>query len=58
MSEVNGVPGSLAYYLFCERISDAREFFSDLIEEGILQAEREKKETPVSGVLSTISLRK
>ena len=35
LGEVNTVPGSLAYYLFCERISDAKAFFSDLIEEGL-----------------------
>ena len=35
LSEVNTVPGSLAYYLFCERLTDARAFFGDLIEEGI-----------------------
>ena len=58
LSEVNGVPGSLAYYLFCERISDAREFFADLIEEGLLQAGREKKQRLTTGVLSPITLRK
>ena len=35
LCEVNTVPGSLAYYLFCERITDAREFFCSLIEDAI-----------------------
>ena len=35
LCEVNTVPGSLAYYLFCERITDAREFFCSLIEDTI-----------------------
>ena len=43
LCEVNTVPGSLAYYLFCERVSDARTFFSDLIEEAVLQNKSEKK---------------
>ena len=51
LCEVNTVPGSLAYYLFCERITDARTFFSDLIEEAIF-ATKEKK------ILSTGILRK
>jgi D-alanine-D-alanine ligase-like ATP-grasp enzyme len=33
LCEVNTVPGSLAYYLFCERVTDARAFFSALIDE-------------------------
>ncbi len=51
LCEVNTVPGSLAYYLFCERITDARTFFSDLLEEAV-QSTNEKK------VLSTGILRK
>ena len=51
LCEVNTVPGSLAYYLFCERITDARNFFSDLIEEA-LRSTSDKK------VLSTGILRK
>ena len=43
LSEVNTVPGSLAYYLFCERLTDGKAFFSDLIDEAIQKAsEREK----------------
>ena len=58
LSEINAVPGSLAYYLFCEKLSDARLFFGDLIEEGRLQKAREEKQIPSTGVLSTLSLRK
>ncbi len=43
LCEVNTVPGSLAYYLFCERVSDARTFFGDLIEEAVAQGKSEKK---------------
>ena len=35
LCEVNTVPGSLAYYLFCERIIDAKAFFFDLLEDAI-----------------------
>ncbi|MBQ9117900.1 MAG: ATP-grasp domain-containing protein [Clostridia bacterium] len=58
LSEVNAVPGSLAYYLFCERLTDAKEFFCDLIEEGILEQERRQKQIPETGVLTGITLRK
>ena len=51
LCEVNTVPGSLAYYLFCERISDARTFFSDLIEEAILQSVEEEKKILLTGIL-------
>lgn len=51
--EVNTVPGSLAYYLFCERISDARDFFSDLIEEAL--REKPTKKTLTTGILDTVS---
>jgi D-alanine-D-alanine ligase len=51
LSEVNTVPGSLAYYLFCERISDGKRFLSDLIEEAFLQFEAEKKKVVSTGIL-------
>ncbi len=44
LCEVNTVPGSLAYYLFCERLIDAKRFFSDLLEEAITAQAGEKKE--------------
>ncbi len=45
LGEVNTVPGSLAYYLFCERLSDAKQFFSDLLEEGGRKQEKQILET-------------
>lgn len=52
LGEVNTVPGSLAYYLFCERLSDAKAFFTDLIE----AAERkEDKKILKTNVLQTVS---
>ena len=52
LCEVNTVPGSLAYYLFCERISDARAFFSDLIEEAISRSKEENKKILTTGILN------
>ena len=52
LGEVNTVPGSLAYYLFCERLSDARTFFTDLIENAVLKQEKRIIQT---GVLDTVS---
>lgn len=52
LSEVNTVPGSLAYYLFCERLTGAREFFTDLLEEAIHSFE--KKKTLETGILHTV----
>ena len=45
VNEINTVPGSLAYYLFCERLSDAKQFFSDLLEEGGRKQEKQILET-------------
>ncbi len=53
LCEVNTVPGSLAYYLFCDRISDARAFFSDLIEEGIRDHAKKEKKILSTGILKT-----
>ena len=53
LCEVNTVPGSLAYYLFCERLTDARNFFSALIEDALLQAGKEKK-LVTTGILRTV----
>ena len=58
LCEVNTVPGSLAYYLFCERISDARTFFGDLIEEAIRDDEKKRKEIITTGILKTAPLRR
>ncbi|MBQ8375258.1 MAG: hypothetical protein IJX98_06795 [Clostridia bacterium] len=54
LSEVNTVPGSLAYYLFCDRILEARAFFTELLEEAIVRAEREKKKILTTGILHTV----
>lgn len=58
LCEVNTVPGSLAYYLFCERVSDAREFFGDLIEEGIVDFVKKEKKIITTGILKTANVRK
>ncbi|MBQ7368380.1 MAG: ATP-grasp domain-containing protein [Clostridia bacterium] len=55
LCEVNTVPGSLAYYLFCERISDARAFFSDLIEEAIVSHAEKQKQLVTTGILRSVS---
>ena len=57
LCEVNTVPGSLAYYLFCERVTDARTFFSALIEEGIRKGGKEKRILS-TGILSSVSARR
>ena len=57
LCEVNTVPGSLAYYLFCERITDARNFFGDLIEEGLKGAQVGEKKILQSGILRSVRLR-
>ena len=53
LSEVNTVPGSLAYYLFCDRISEARTFFEALVDDGIERAVNAKKRWVTTGVLET-----
>ena len=42
LCEVNTVPGSLAYYLFCERVTDARIFFTALLEDALRNVEEKK----------------
>ncbi len=54
LCEVNTVPGSLAYYLFCERLADARTFFGDLIEEGIRRGKGAEKPLPKTGILHSV----
>ncbi len=54
LCEVNTVPGSLAYYLFCERIVDAKNFFSDLLEEAMRQSTGEKKKLVTTGILRSV----
>ena len=56
LCEVNTVPGSLAYYLFCERISDAKTFFSDLIEDAIVSYKESEKKITTTGILRAVNL--
>ena len=53
LCEVNTVPGSLAYYLFCERLSDARTFFGDLIEDAVERYKQENKKIISTGILKS-----
>ncbi len=55
LCEVNTVPGSLAYYLFCERISDARAFFTDLLEEATETAKEQEKKILSTGILKNVN---
>lgn len=43
LCEVNTVPGSLAYYLFCERLTDAKRFLSDILDEAVETHAKQKK---------------
>ena len=54
LCEVNTVPGSLAYYLFCERLTDARRFFYDLLEEALVLHNAKKKEIAPLRFLQTV----
>ena len=55
LCEVNTVPGSLAYYLFCERVTEAKRFFADLIEEAI-RTQLQNKKILTTGILNTVQL--
>ena len=52
LCEVNTVPGSLAYYLFCERVLDARQMISDIVEEAMRNYD--KKKVISTGILQTV----
>ena len=54
LCEVNTVPGSLAYYLFCDRIIEAKQFFTDLLEDAIKRGEEEKKKVISTGILHAV----
>ena len=55
LCEVNTVPGSLAYYLFCERIVEAKQFFCGLLKDAIARAEKEgKKQILTTGILQSV----
>ena len=54
LCEVNTVPGSLAYYLFCERLTDARAFLGDILEEAMLIYQTTQKKILSTGILKTV----
>jgi D-alanine-D-alanine ligase len=58
LCEVNTVPGSLAYYLFCERMLDARAFFGDLIEEAVTRGNAGRKKIITTGILQDVAWRR
>ncbi len=55
LCEVNTVPGSLAYYLFCERVIDARNFVDDILEEALSAQRTAEKKLPTTGILKKVS---
>ena len=56
LGEVNTVPGSLAYYLFCERVSDAKNLFTDLIEDSLKNNASAEKHLITTGILQSVTL--
>ena len=57
LCEVNTVPGSLAYYLFCERISDAKRLFTALLEDAVASAADTKKGLITTGILDGVQIK-
>ena len=57
LCEVNTVPGSLAYYLFCDRVSDAKRLFTAVIEDAISTAQAQKKGILTTGILDGAPLK-
>lgn len=58
LCEVNTVPGSLAYYLFCERVSDAKRLFTAVVEEAISAAQADKKGLITTGILDGVQIKR
>nr|MBR6778426.1 hypothetical protein [Clostridia bacterium] len=54
LCEVNTVPGSLAYYLFCDRIVEAKNFFTDLLEDAIRRGAEGEKKLITTGILRSV----
>lgn len=52
LNEINAVPGSLAYYLFCKKISEFTDVLSALIREA--QKRRREKDNRVSSFMSEV----
>ena len=57
LCEVNTVPGSLAYYLFCDRITDARQFISDLLETAWQEGQQAEKKLVTTGILHSVRVK-
>lgn len=57
LGEVNAVPGSLAYYLFCDRLVDAKKLLTELLEEPFFGAGGDSEEYvwKETGVLKSVS---
>ena len=53
LCEVNTVPGSLAYYLFCDRIIEARAFFCALLNDALAR-EQGAKHILTTGILQGV----
>lgn len=53
-NELNTVPGSLSCYLFGKSLSDARDFLSSLVEEGLRVKEKEKELVTTSILNSSV----
>ncbi len=56
LCEVNTVPGSLAYYLFCDRVVEAKGFFTALLEDALRRGE-ERKKILTTGILQGVRWR-
>lgn len=54
LCEVNTVPGSLAYYLFCDRVVEAKNFFSDLLEDALRRGKEGEKKLVSTGILRSV----
>ena len=54
LCEVNTVPGSLSYYLFCERLMDARDFLTDILEDALASKQTQEKKIVHTGILKTV----
>lgn len=54
LCEVNTVPGSLAYYLFCERVTEAKAFVTDLLENALREGQSKDKKLVTTGILHSV----
>ncbi len=54
LCEVNTVPGSLAYYLFCDRVVEAKNFFTDLLEDALRRGKEGEKKLVTTGILRSV----